>query len=272
MHLFHKNRKEQPKSSTSPPTNTFGPPVGGGVAHSSDHLTRSRSASPSPSTSPIIDSIQTVPAVSQPRDLWKVAFDSLDKCQRESLQNGASMNARDVNHTIDSVIKLTESEYKNYCIRGWHIEKGDKTKGTIMRIWAKEILCSAIRFKDIVDQGLKFDPSGYGTIVWAIVLGGLQLIQNDMDRVEAIFNSAAAMTRILTKYAVVEVQYRDWPIQEQTAFEDRVIAVYSALLLYVAEAKKGLDKSMTGTDSMPRIFKFPLLTLDRQGSFQLSER
>jgi len=54
------------------------------------------------------------------------------------------------------------------------------------------------------------------------------------------------MARILPKYAVVESQYRDQPLQEQAAFEDRLIAVYTALLQYASEAKKGLYKSIPG--------------------------
>lgn len=270
MSWFRQRREKRPKSSTGPScANTLYPPVGGGAAQSSESLARSRSPSPSPSPTP--NSVRIVPVVEHSRDLWKEAFDSLDKDQCDTLQDGASMGTQDAICTVDTVIDLTEREYKDYCTRGWHIKKGDKTKETNVRIRAKEILCSALQFKDIIDRGLKFDPSGYGTIVWGVVSGGLQLLQNDTDRAEAIFDSAAEMAKILPKYAVVEAQYRDWPLQEQAAFEGRIVAVYSALLLYAAEVKKGLDKSFAGTNPWPRICVISQLTLGRQASCQLLE-
>lgn len=269
MSWFHQRREKKPKSSTGPSTNTLYPPVGGSAAQSFESLAHSRSPSPSPSPTP--NSIRTVPVVEQSRDLWKEAFDSLDKDQCGTLQDGASRGTQNAIRTVDTVIDLTEKVYKDYCTRGWHIKRGDKTKETNVRIRAKEILCSALQFKDIIDHGLKFDPSGYGTIVWGVVSGGLQLLQNDTDRVEAIFDSAAEMAEILPKYAVVEAQYRDWPLQEQAAFEARIVAVYSALLLYAAEAKKGLDKSISGTNPWPRIRIISQLTLGRQASCQLLE-
>jgi hypothetical protein len=146
------------------------------------------------------------------------------------------------------VIDLTKREYKDYCTRGWHTKKGDKTKETNVRIRAKETLCSALQFKDIIDNGLQFDPSGYGKIVWGVISGALRLLQNNMDRVDAIFDSAAEMAKILPKYAIVEAQYRDRPLQEQGALEERIVNVYSALLQYTAEAQKGLNQSIAGTN------------------------
>ena len=267
MRFLHRKREKHPKSSTSSSTNRLRPPVGGDAAQISESAVRFRSPRPSPTP----DSTQAVPVIKQPRDLWKEAFDSLDNHQRDSLRDGTSKGDLDTIRIVDDVIKLTENEYKDYCTRGWHIKKEDKSKETMVRIRAKEILCSALQFKEIIDQGLKFDPSGYGMIVWGVVSGGLQLLQNDMDRLEAVFDSSAEMAKILPKYAVVEDQYRDWPLQEQVAFEDRIVAVYSALLLYAAEAKKELDKPVAGTDLWFQMCIISQLIRGRQASRQLLE-
>ena len=266
MHLFHKRREKQPKRSTYPYTTTLSLPVGGRVAQSSSE-SPARATSPNPTP----DSVQTAPAIKQSRDLWKEAFDSLDKDQRDSLQERATSGASDAIRIVDSVIDLTKKGYEAYRTQGWHIKKNDHTKEANVRIRAKEMICSALQFKDTIDQGLKFDPSGYGTIVWGVVSGGLQLLQNDTDRIQAVFDSAAEMAKILAKYAIIETQYRDWALQEEAAFEDRLVAVYNALLLYAVEAKNELHKSVAGTNLLPRICMISQLTLGRQAFCQLLE-
>jgi hypothetical protein len=192
------------------------------------------------------DGPQLAAPTKQRRDLWKEAFTSLSKDQQDALQDEADKSRMDSIKTVNSVIELTEKEYKDYCARGWHTKQGDTTPETNVRIQARTILCSALQYKDVIEQGLKFDPTGYGTIVWTVVSGGLQLLQNNADRTDAVFGSAGTMSQMLSKYAIVEAQYRDWQLQEQVAFEDRLIEVYTALLRYAVDAKLELDKSLAG--------------------------
>ena len=192
-------------------------------------------------TQNVKDQNVATPSLKAPRDLWKQAFDSLSQKDRDALRapdaNVSQGDASSKIAAIEEVIGVTKRKYEEYCQRGWHTKKGDTTRETNVRIRTKEILCSALEFKQIVDQGLKFDPSGYGTIVWAAVSGALTLMQNDKDKMEAIYDSAAVMTAILPKYAIIESQYRDQPAQEQAAFEDRILDLYAALLRYAAHIK-----------------------------------
>lgn len=119
-----------------------------------------------------------------------------------------------------------------------------------MRIRSKEIMCAALQFKEIVDAGLKFDPSGYGTIVWGVLSGALTLVKNDKDKIDAVFDSAAAMARFLPKYAIIEDHYRDRPTQDQNVFEDQIVQVYLAILKYAACVQKELNRSVTGNTSL----------------------
>lgn len=209
-----------------------------------------------PSSAPSTKSASTIPkhgtdaSKPQRRNLWAEAFDKLPEDQRDVLQPRGKDSKREptgsTEAVVETVIGYTEKEYKDYCSRGWHTKKGDKTRETNVRLQAKDVLCSALQFKDLIDAGLKFDPTGYGTIVWGVVGGALQLLQNDKDRVEAVFDSAAVMARLLPKYAVVEAHYRDWKTDRQNDFEDRIVDVYGAILQYAGEAKKGLGISKAG--------------------------
>lgn len=202
-----------------------------------------------PAQSVQAQNVATAP-LKAPRDLWKEAFDVLSQKDRDALRapdaNVSQGDASSKIAAIEEVIGVTERKYEEYCQRGWYTKKGDTTRETNMRIRTKEILCSALEFKHIVDQGLKFDPSGYGTIVWAAVSGALTLMQNDKDKMEAIYDSAAVMTAILPKYAIIESQYRDQPTQEQAAFENRILDLYADLLRYAAHIKAKENHSSAG--------------------------
>ena len=184
------------------------------------------------------------------RDLWNEAFALLsqEECDvlRPAGRDGKPGDLISQQGAVENVIKLTEVKYKEFCRRGWHTGKGDTIKETNVRIKAKEIMCSALQFKDIVDAGLKFDPSGYGTIVWGVLSGVLTLVQNDKEKVDAVFDSAAVMARFLPKYAIIEHHYRDRTTQEQNAFENLIQEVYVAILKYAAYVQKGLSQSVAG--------------------------
>lgn len=187
------------------------------------------------------------------RDLWSEAFASLSQEDREVLRpagrDGEPGNAKSQLVAVKKAMELTEAKYEEYCRRGWHTKKGDMTKEMNVRIKAKEIMCSALQFKDIVDAGLKFDPSGYGTIVWGVLSGVLTLVQNDKEKVDAVFDSAAVMARFLPKYAIIEDHYRDRPTQESNAFEDLIEQVYVAILKYAVCVQKELNRSVAGNIS-----------------------
>jgi Cdc6-like AAA superfamily ATPase len=85
-----------------------------------------------------------------------------------------------------------------------------------------------------------------------VLSGVLKLVQNDKEKVDAVFDSAAVMARFLPKYAIIEDHYRDRPTQEQKAFEDRIKEVYGAILMYSACVQKELNRSITGnTPTLP---------------------
>ena len=192
------------------------------------------------------------------RNLWKEAFESLSEEDRELLPlAGRDGEPSDEipQQIVAEVMGLTESKYKEYCHRGWHTKKGDITKETNVQIKVQEIICSALQFRDLVDAGLKFDPSGYGTIVWSVVSGALTLVQNYKEEADAVFDSAAVMARFLPKYAIIEDHYRDRPTQEQKVFEDQIEQVYVTVFKYAACVKKELDRSVAGNHFSKSAFK-----------------
>lgn len=184
------------------------------------------------------------------RDLWSEAFASLNQNDREILRldagDGTPVDDASQTAMVQKVRELTEAKYEEHCTRGRYTKKGDTTQETNIRVKAQEIMCATLQFDGIVKAGLKFDPSGYGTTVWGVLSGVLTLVQNDKDRADAVFDSAAVLARFLPKYAIIEAHYLDRETQEQRLFEDQIRDVYTCILNYAACVQKELNRSRAG--------------------------
>ncbi|KAH0533917.1 hypothetical protein FGG08_007464, partial [Glutinoglossum americanum] len=164
----------------------------------------------------------------QPRNLWGEAFQKLSQAQQDILTDGTQEARGSPEGVVATVIELTKNDYENYCSRG---------QETNIHTRAREILCCALKFNEIITSVLKFDPTGYGTILWSVVAGGLQI--------EAVFDSAAVVADYLLKYALVDKLYRDQPTDQKIEFEDLIMEVYAALLRYASKVKMDLSMSIS---------------------------
>ena len=110
--------------------------------------------------------------------LWQVAFQS----DEISLDEKAFLVATDgklpkenPELLIQDVIRLTTEKCAEYEARGWHIKTSNSQKSISVRTEATTLLCSVLRFKELLDAGLRFDPTGYGVSAWTVVAFGLQV-------------------------------------------------------------------------------------------------
>lgn len=99
---------------------------------------------------------------------------------------------------------------------------------------SQEILSAALGFKSLIDSAVVFDPTGFASTAWTIVSFGLQLAQNDHERLDLLLTSSAFLANVLTQYANTESHYRDQRIGGVERLEDAVIDVYVAILEYAA--------------------------------------
>ncbi|KAJ5225760.1 hypothetical protein N7468_006985 [Penicillium chermesinum] len=103
------------------------------------------------------------------RDRWQMAYDALSESDRDTLatllpvvttapQDAGRARTREI---FDQVVKATETQYK----------EDSRKSGT--RATAHKILNCVLSFQDVVDNVVKFDPTGYASSAWAIVSLGL---------------------------------------------------------------------------------------------------
>lgn len=103
------------------------------------------------------------------KNFWQMAYDKLTESDQDTLATllpATAAKPQDVGRPrteeiLNQVVKTTEAQYR---------EKGRKDG---IRATAYRILNSALSFQDVVNNAVKFDPTGYASSAWAIVSLGL---------------------------------------------------------------------------------------------------
>jgi hypothetical protein len=103
------------------------------------------------------------------KDHWQIAYDELSESDQKTLgtflptmttepQDAGRARTREI---LDQVVKATETQYKEN-------PRKDDSRAT-----AHKILNCVLSFQNVVDNAVKFDPTGYASSAWAIVSLGL---------------------------------------------------------------------------------------------------
>ncbi|KAJ5240462.1 uncharacterized protein N7469_002053 [Penicillium citrinum] len=141
-----------------------------------------------------------------PRDLWKEAFDNLDP----SRQPYVAANGMSSTSAIDQVIKDTTAKYEQW-------QKG----------------------------GLKIRQKDGDDIIFGIAQRGFspQIVQNRLDRRDAIFAASEYLAETLSYYTLIDTNYRNQKVPTDHNLDQALLRVYSAILDFTVEVKKGRDEN-----------------------------
>ncbi|KAI2864664.1 hypothetical protein CBS13152_11162 [Aspergillus niger] len=184
------------------------------------------------------------------KDFWQMAYEALTESDPNSIAvlfplTGAKSqdpgNAR-TREKLDEVVEATKAQYK---------EKQGKDG---IRATADKIINSVLSFQDVVDNIVKFDPTGYASSAWAIVSLGLTMAKNHAELRGALFSSSEYLADLLTRCAFIEEQYYgDGDPNIVNAEKKRsIIRVYVAILRYCTEVRR-VQQSNKGRDIMVSI-------------------
>ncbi|KAH6846999.1 hypothetical protein B0I37DRAFT_135592 [Chaetomium sp. MPI-CAGE-AT-0009] len=178
------------------------------------------------------------------RDFWAEAWnsDEVGK-QRRALLKGrkedrkpAQANSKKL---VDGLIAKTPAKVASYTAR-W----GSDVKKTALGR-ARSILVSALTVKDLIDAGLKFDPTGYGSAAWAVVSFGLKLVQNDKELMDLTFEACGHLADLMARYSRMEAHYWERKVKNGRPLEDAMVRVYTAILVYAAEVQWSIESSIS---------------------------
>ncbi|GKZ32465.1 hypothetical protein AbraIFM66950_001918 [Aspergillus brasiliensis] len=218
------------------------------------------------------------PAMVQPeRNLWEEAWKSVDVGDANRKRLTQKWQDRNINRIgklpqeyVEGVMELTKNKLRIHQER-WP----SKTKGNAYDR-AGSILKSVMTVKALGDVVVKFDPTGYASIAWAVVSFGLTLIQNNQERMQRIWEASEYLAVLLARYSRIEALYHRVQVGNATELGDAIVNVYICVLQYSAKVKqsvtsKRLDRII---QSFKSLTEEPLKNLQNaiQGSDEMVEK
>ncbi|KAB8212095.1 hypothetical protein BDV34DRAFT_219309 [Aspergillus parasiticus] len=192
------------------------------------------------------DEVETIPTPSKvktdvarvekpaKRDLWKEAFESLPDDRRKYLKVKDGCSTVDA---IDDVISTTKQKYEDWKNEGLKIRRRDGNDLNV-RDSVENILSYALQAKDLISKAVSFDPTGHASTAWSIVSLGLTMVQNDIQRRDAVFAASEYLADTLAYYTLIDMHRRDQNVDSDQNLDNALLGVYSALLDYSAEVNK----------------------------------
>ena len=165
------------------------------------------------------------------RNLWQEAFAALDGVQQDLL---SSIENHQGPKLVQSIADETTERYRESQKAGWKMSRANGKSEINLRAAAEKTLSSVLRFKDLVDAGVAFDPTGHAASAWTIISLGLRITQNHMDRLRTLFEASGALIDTLTRCAAIETSFRDKSLPDSDHLEDTIVDVYVAVLEFSA--------------------------------------
>ncbi|KAJ5352445.1 hypothetical protein N7452_001419 [Penicillium brevicompactum] len=165
------------------------------------------------------------------RDLWKEAYESLDSDRKKYV----SANGVSPIDAINNVIDQTTAKYEQWQNGGLRITRTDGDDFNL-RDTAETILNAAMKAKDVISEVVSFDPTGHASSAWMVM-------QNTLDRRDAIFAASGYLAETLAYYSLIDAAYRDQGTGSDQYIDEALLRVYTAILDFTAEVKKGQDEN-----------------------------
>ncbi|RDH35841.1 hypothetical protein BDQ94DRAFT_168171 [Aspergillus welwitschiae] len=173
-----------------------------------------------------------------PRNLWKEAYDGLPPKLQEYVP-AAEIPATDA---IQKVVQTTEEKYKEWQQGGlrYHRKSG---KEIDIRQASEKIIGMAMKAKDTISTIVSFDPTGHASSAWTIISFGMSIVQNRLDRRDAVFEASAFLTENMAYFALIDANYRDQGVGSDANVDQALLRAYSAILTFTAEVEKTRDEN-----------------------------
>ncbi|XRM38322.1 hypothetical protein ABZX51_001753 [Aspergillus tubingensis] len=176
-------------------------------------------------------------AAASPKDLWQVAFESLDPKHKHWLPEEKTPIK-----IIREVISETKSKYTEYKKKELTIRRHNGGEIKVCEI-AQNILASALNAQQIITAVASFDPSGHASSAWTIVSLGLTMVQRDIARRDVILEASEYLAEQLAYFTVLDSDRRYTEAYVDRQLDSALVGVYTAILEYTAEVRKKYNES-----------------------------
>ncbi|CBF69403.1 uncharacterized protein ANIA_06469 [Aspergillus nidulans FGSC A4] len=183
-----------------------------------------------------ISSIEPRSAPPTKPDLWQRAFDDLRPEDQELIKSVSmpSCNKKiECNGENNSSAIVSRLRILSELVESVKIQYQTDQENSRIKEPAQRIVKAVPNFQSFIQKAVAIDPTGHATSVWAIVSLGFTK--------EAWLESCASLTNVITRYSLVEDEYRKNPTTDEHV-ETALVQVYAAVLTFAARAQSLYDR------------------------------
>ena len=172
-------------------------------------------------------------------DLWASALSTLTEEDRQRV----ALDGKDKLDILTDMQLLTEEAKSKSFEKRWRIRRpGARGETIVLRDLFAKIAHLLNRFKEIGDIAVQYDPV-HAALPWAAMRFLLQIPVNDIDNFHFVLEGAEVIGRSISRSAIFQQIYlRRTPTQASSALEAALIRLYSAIMLYMAAAKRYFEQ------------------------------
>ncbi|KAJ5353699.1 hypothetical protein N7541_006263 [Penicillium brevicompactum] len=143
---------------------------------------------------------------------------------------------------INQVVDDTTAKYEQWQKGGLKIRRKDGND-IKLRDCSERILNAALQASDVITKAVSFDPTGKASTAWMVISFGMSIVQNRLDRRDAIFAASGYLAETLSYYTLIDVNYRNQNVGSDKNLDEALLRVYTAILEFTVEVKKGRDEN-----------------------------
>ncbi|CAG8137063.1 unnamed protein product [Penicillium salamii] len=100
-----------------------------------------------------------------------------------------------------------------------------------------------MKVSGLISTAVSFDPTGHASSAWMVISFGMSIVQNRLDRRDAIFAASQYLAETLSYYALIDENYRNQDVGSDHNLDETLLRVYVAILDFTVEVKKGNEEN-----------------------------
>ncbi|KAI9655980.1 MAG: hypothetical protein M1821_005041 [Bathelium mastoideum] len=168
----------------------------------------------------------------QSRSLWLKALESLkgDLKAEFAFENIAHVD-------VPTVLLTLVQDKKQICLKKRWKFKRSNGEEIVLRDVLEKIAFWLEKFKAIGDIVVQYDPA-HSALPWAGVRFILQVAVNDTDIFGSTLLGVETVSRLITRYAILEELYLQRPYNGRAELESLLVDLYKEVLIFLAKARK----------------------------------
>jgi hypothetical protein len=155
---------------------------------------------------------------------------------------------------LNTVLEATREKEKICIAKQWKYKRHNGDEIVFRDLFTK-IASRILKFKKLGDMAVKFDPTGYAAIPWAVVSSLFQLSVNDAQSFGAMIEGVELVVRLTTRYTLIEQFYLQIISGLEHHLTDALVTLYAIVLNYLANAKRFFAKASASESKSIRISK-----------------